>query len=189
MNNISNGYIFDLDLDIPILKNKNHINDLEVSGLKIGHFKLSNEQISNEYLEWILNLNLVIDWAEIFYCAPGERIFIHSDDVFPEGCCKMNWVFGKENIPINWYKTNSVLEYRETTIGGYYYTCDEADMYFDFSAYINNPSIIRVDRLHGVENNTEHAWWCVAIVLKEINGITHRITWDQAPSIFKDYIR
>jgi hypothetical protein len=186
-NSPSNGYIFDLELDLPVLANANYLDTLEVTDLEIAHFNLPISEINEQYLNWISNLNLVIDWSEIFYCAPGSEIFIHSDDIYPEGCCKMNWSYGKSQVPISWYKASAPLTYRDNGIGGYYYACDSEDMTLDFSACVNNPSIIRVDLLHGVKNETSYPWWCVSIVLKEPEGPTHRVTWEQALIIFKNY--
>jgi hypothetical protein len=163
---------------------------LELTSDTIGHFSLQDNDISEEFINWLAKYRVEIKLAEVFYCAPGAEVPVHSDDIEPVGCCKLSWAFGKTAVPMEWYEVQQGTElfYKNNSIGGYYLTCSPEHYSLSEIGYINNPSLVRVDILHGVRNLTHTPWWCLCIVPRKINGSHHRITWDEALEIFKEVI-
>jgi len=183
--------IINLRLDFPyVLKDQDYFSRLKIPNTGMGHFNLDSSEIIDSYLSWLNSNNLEIKLAEIFYCAPHSEIPVHSDEFKDVQCCKMNWAYCDTEVPMNWYKLeeNTKLDYKYTTIGSYYLTCDLEHYILEQSAVIKNPSLVQVTKLHGVVNNTNDHWWCVSIVLKNKNSTEHRISWSQAIDILKEYI-
>jgi hypothetical protein len=182
----------DLDIGFPnILRNPNYFETLVVDTAEIKHFKLDNSVLIPEYLDWLDSLGLEIKIAELFYCGAGAEIFVHSDEIKTPNCCKMNWVYCKSQVPMDWYllNTEAEIKQRNNTIGGYYLSCDPHHYSLYKSELIASPSLVNVSDLHGVKNTSADPWWCVAVVLKKKNSQNHRINWKDLVEIIKPWIK
>jgi len=155
----------------------------------MAHARVPLSEINPNFISWLLNLGLEIKLAESFYCAPGGTIPVHSDEVDPPGCCKLNWAYCDETVMLDWYDSSPdvSLEYRDNSIGGYYLTCDPENYSISSSSIIRTPSIVQVSDLHGVTNDTNSPWYCFCLVLRRHNSTAHRISWNDAVDIFKEY--
>ena len=185
------GKILHLDIGQPyILKTEEYLYNIDY-GSTMGHVKIPLEEIKEEYVEWLAENGLEIKLAEAFFCAPGATIPVHSDETEPGDSCKMNWAYSKGEILIDWYsvKDGINLEYRNNTIGGYYLTCDPENYQLSASSLISQPSLVQISDLHGVNNTTEHPWYCLCIVLREKNSKNHRIGFQHAAKILKKYAK
>jgi hypothetical protein len=180
--------IIDLDIGHPwILKDQYYFDRLEIDKNNIGHFNLQLSDIATEFIEWLETIDLEIKLAEIFYCGPGASIPVHSDDIDPPGCCKLDWAYGDPIVTLDWYSTDAKLEYYNNSIGGYYLTCDPSLYKLTKSATIKTPSLVNVGMLHGVTNTSNIPWWCVTLVLRKKNSFEHRINWDELSQLMRPY--
>ena len=182
----------DLDIGITDILQNLDFSRFDIQGKTLGHFKLSNEDLDPNYIDWLDSLNLDIKLAELFYCAPHSDIFIHSDIIDPPAiCCKMNWVYSRADVPMDWYQLidGAELELHNNTIGGHYYTAPPEKYKFYKSELIGLPSMVNVSDLHGVANPTDSDWWCVSIVLRQKDSHKHRIHWDELYEKVKPWIK
>jgi hypothetical protein len=181
----------DLDIKISDILQNLDFSRFDIQGKTVGHFRLTNEDLNPKYIEWLDSLDLGIGFAELFYCAPHSNIFVHSDIIDPpETCCKMNWVYCEEDVPMNWYQLieGAELEFHDNTIGGHYYTAPPEKYEFYKSELVRKPSIVNVSDLHGLINTSNSDWWCVGIVPGPKETPMNRIHWDQLYEKVKPWI-
>jgi|AntDeeMinimDraft_6_1070357.scaffolds.fasta_scaffold06709_2 hypothetical protein len=180
----SNGpsdYVVALSQEIPEALQSNSALEVECAKNSFVQKEIDKDVVNPELVTWLSNLGLEIKLAEMFYCMPGSKVPDHFDDIEPEGCCKLIWTYGSNSVPLLWYGVydqDNVVR-KNNSIGGYYLTCDPDNYYFAESTIIKNPSLIRVDKLHGVTNNSNEPWCAVTLVLKETNSNEHRVNWAQ----------
>jgi len=180
-NNGPSEHIIPLSTSIPEVLIDKSVLDVDCEEKSFVQKELDKSALNPELIDWLQYNGLEIKLAEMFYCDIGSKVPDHFDDVEPIGCCKIIWTYGSENVPITFYKVDDQAEkiYKNNSIGGYYLTCDEEDYSFAESVIVKNPSLIRVDKLHGVENNTYSPWCAVTLVLRKIDGDSHRASWKE----------
>lgn len=173
--------------DLDLLKKLN----LEIKGKKRSHWKLSISDLNNELLDWLDKHNLTVKYSEVFYCAAGSDIFLHSDEIDPKDCCKINWVYDQGHTSMRWavLKDGKQMKIQNNTIGGTYYTADPGDYEYVAETRIGKPTLINAYYLHDVINPTNHDRWCISIVPKHKNAAGSRLIMHDALEIFKSYFR
>lgn len=185
-----NDLVVFLSEDIPEVVETKEVLKVDCAPGKFVQKEIDLLDVNPELLTWLTERGLEIKLAEMFYCAPGSVVPDHYDDIEPEGCCKLIWTYGDEDIPLTWYtvKDHARPVYKNNSIGGYYLTCNKEDYAVDRKVMIKNPSLIRVDKLHGVSNITETDWCAVTLVLRKTGSSEHRAGWNELIEIlpFKD---
>jgi hypothetical protein len=186
-----NQYCIDLDIGQDyILNNKNYFDNLDVSGVPAAHFFLPLEEITDEFKTWVDGLGLRIRYSEIFYSSPNGGIFMHSDEIDPADCCKINWIYDQGDTWMNWYMPHPGIELtkQNNTIGGLYWDCPPEDCELVHRAQVGKPSLLNVSVLHNIENPTENPRWCISIVLQEKTA-DKRLQWHRATELFRSYFK
>jgi hypothetical protein len=174
-------YVVALSQEVPEVVQSKSVLDVECTENSFVQKEIDKDAVNPELITWLNSLGLEIKLAEMFYCMPGSKVPDHFDDIEPEGCCKLIWTYGSSSVPLVWYSVydQDKVVYENNSIGGYYLTCESDNYQFAESSIIKNPSLIRVDKLHGVENNTDEPWCAVTLVLKETDRNEHRANWKQ----------
>jgi hypothetical protein len=186
-----NPYFIDLDIGQDyILNDKDYFDNLDISDLPAAHFYLPTEEITDEFKNWVDQQGLFIRYSEIFYSAPRSGIHLHSDEVDPPNCCKINWIYDQGETWMNWYipKAGVELTKHDNSIGGLYWDCDRDQCDLMFSARVGRPSLLNVSVLHDIKNPTDHPRWCISIVLQE-KSADKRLEFHRALEIFKPYFK
>ena len=187
-----NRYCLHLDIGLDyILSDPNYFSKLNVQGKSISQWLIPQEELNKDFIKWYESLGLKLWYQELFYTAPHGKIFLHSDEVNPSDCCKLNWVYDQGNTVMNWYEPNNGVELewqKNPYVGGSYYSCPEGQYHFVHSDSVQKPSLVNVTALHEVENNSDHPRWCVSIAFKEI-GADSRLQWDRALELFQPYLK
>ena len=187
-----NRYCLHLDIGLDyILKDPDYFSRLDVTEKKIAQWLIPQEALSNDFISWYESLGLDLWYRELFYTAPHENIFLHSDEINPSSCCKLNWVYDQGNTVMNWYEPNDGISlewYQNPFVGGSYYSCEEGKYHYAHSDSIQKPSLVNVTALHDVKNNSDYPRWCVSIAFREV-GAEQRLQWDRAVEIFKPYLK
>lgn len=179
------------NIDEWILKNKNYFSELQLKNNEgISQWLIPQEALSEKFITWYESLGLDIWYRELFYTPPNGNIFLHSDEIYPNKCCKLNWVYDQGNTTMEWYepKEGVELEWQENKfVGGSYYSCLDEECDFVHSDIVKTPSLVNVSALHLVKNNSNFPRWCVSIAFIEKNA-EKRLQWDRALEIFKDHL-
>ena len=183
-------YYRDMKINIQYpLKNLDFFSSLEINKAAPAHKKLKESDLSDEYLSWLENHNLIATWPELFYCPPNGNIFLHIDEIHPPNGVKMNWVFDQGETFMRWWDLLPGKEIikRDNTIGGSYYTCNEGDYRFACQHRIKTPTLVNAYILHDVINPTDHPRWCVSVVMRFKDRPDSRLTWEEAIPLFSNY--
>ena len=186
-----NQYFVDLDIGQDyILKDLNYFDKLDVKDKPAAQFYLPVTDLSDDFLNWVDANDLEIRYSEIFYSAPHSGIFLHSDEIDPPNCSKINWIYDQGETWMNWYlpKPGTELIKQDNPIGGLYWNCAREDCDLVYSARVGKPSLVNVSVLHDVKNPTDHPRWCVSIVLKE-KSASKRLDWTRSLEIFGPYFK
>lgn len=188
-----NDYAIDLDVGMDwILKDPEYLKKLDVAEKYAAHFKLKTDDISETLVSWLDNLGLEIYYAEIFYSSAGGDIFLHSDEIDPPNCCKLNWVYDQGNTVMHWYELNPGVELTKfnNTIGGLYWSTEKENCQHVYSHVVKKPTLVNVSKLHKVDNNSDHGRFAISIVPREKNlNAPKRLQWGTALTIFKPFIK
>lgn len=189
-------YFADMDIGMEwILKDPDYFTKKDVSEKPVGHWYVSKEDLSEEFLNWLDKNNLDLYYSELFYCSPGERIPMHVDEIKPANVCKLNWVYDEGETWMNWYelKPGKEIVKRDNSIGGLYWDCPRDDCEFAEKSKIQKPTLVNAGVLHDVENNSQGNRWCLSLVPQfknEYGPMTGpRFDWEQGLEVFKDYLK
>lgn len=189
MNNIYYKHM-DIGLDW-ILTDKYFIDKLskQIGNKFAAHWKLQEEDLTEEFLEWLDSKNLAVRYAELFYCSPKGNIFVHSDEIEPAHGCKINWVYDQGETYMRWFKLKegAKIEKHSNTIDGFYYTAQPEDYEFAVQARIGKPTLVNAYELHDVINPSDGPRWAVSIVPYFKNKPKSRLLWNEAIELFSDY--
>jgi len=188
-----NNYAIDLNVNLDwILKDSDYLKKLDVTEKYAAHFHLKIDDIKKELINWLDSLGLEIYYSEIFYSSAGGDIFLHSDEIDPPNCCKLNWVYDQGNTVMHWYELNQGAELTkfDNSIGGIYWSADKENCYHVYSHIVKKPTLVNVSILHKVDNNSDHGRFAISIVPREKKkDAPKRLQWDQALEIFKPFIK
>lgn len=187
-------YFQHLDIGINwILKDHDYFKKLyqDVANKSRAHWKLTISDLTNEILDWLDNHDLAVKYVELFYCASKSNIFLHSDEIEPKDCCKINWVYDQGDTWMRWaeLKEGKQLSLQNNTIGGTYYAAQPGDYDYVEQTKIGQPTLINAYHLHDVVNPTDYDRWCISVVPKYKHNQGSRLTINEALAIFRPYFR
>jgi len=158
------------------------------------HNSYDINNINQDFRNWLSNLNVKIEIAEQFILDPKRtsKWVVHIDGVPPYNSnhVKMNFVFCEEPHYMNWYelKDNCKTNIESTDIGTEYCWAEKDDCNLLYSAKIGTPSLVNVSLLHNVSEVTALRY-CYSLTLRKLNNNSNeRLSWKEAPEIFKNYI-
>jgi hypothetical protein len=183
-----NNYCVDLQVDLPLFdSNLSPVEFLKQKYTLTGHFQINTDDLNKKLSLWFLNLGLSIRLIEIFYRQPNAVGNIHSDTSIPGDYAKLNWVYG--NGIMNWYKiagiNNSTIHITDINSHAIYYKESEVELVH--SQKVGQPSLVQVGCPHKVINfDSERV--CISLVFESINT-KQRLTFQEAKTLFKDYIK
>jgi hypothetical protein len=148
-------------------------------------------KVNSEFIDWLHSLGLSMNMGRFFHVLPHHKMRLHIDskDNGPyKNCVKMNIVFNSVGTIMKWWElkpdkqkmtyVNGVGE----IITGY----NEEDCYVIDEGIIDQPIIFDGMTIHNLVNGSTLRN-CYSLYLTKFET-GERITWEEAPNIFKDYI-
>jgi hypothetical protein len=157
---------------------------------KSHHVKYSI-QPHDEFAAWLDSLNLVVGFAEAFKKSPTDIAYpwsTHLDGNEFDDHVKINFIYGHGTSKMIWAKIKPGHQHnKKTTVVGTDYlwaplvNCDivAADPLWQ-------PAVVNAGQLHDVVDVSETRI-CYSFMLRHKNS-THRLLWDDAMTLFKDYL-
>lgn len=153
-------------------------------------FKLKLASIDPTFINFLNELDLTTNHAEIFYTPPMKNMPIHVDWHQYTNNCKLNWVFGGENSLMKWWRPkdpNAPLRQKLTPIGTHYIHFEENECDEIASAVIGQPSLVNVGIPHSIDNRGCDDRWCLSYVIWDLNK-NNVLQWDDALLKLSKYI-
>lgn len=153
--------------------------------MKTRHFLFDRDEISEEFYDFLNNLGLKLNHAEVFFSLPNRYYTIHKDQHDKNDFPKINFVFDGKGSFMNWYKVKSSIAgtTSSTEIGAPFigYNQDEVDLLFQTN--LHETSLVQAGVPHNVTSPSIR--WCVSTVYTKLNN--QLLTWQEATNIFKPY--
>jgi hypothetical protein len=156
------------------------------------HKILTAQQIPRELISFVQNHDCRIHFAEMFRKRPedvrdGKWCSIHVDGLELDDHVKINYVIGVGDSKMCWWRTRSGIEPRRgvTVVGTDFLRSAEQDCDLLCSAKLDRPALVNVGQLHNVVDVTEPRY-AFTFMLHKASG--SRLVWDEAVTIFKDYL-
>jgi len=171
-----------LNLPVTFFSDKFNIKKFKI----LNHQRVTNENISKEYFDFLTYLNIKLNHVELFITRPNLFLRIHKDQHNIHDFPKINFIIGGKYSTMNWYKPKShtIGKIQHTTIATPYIGYDLKDVDLIFSKEIHSPSIIQAGVPHNV--TTPVLRYAFSTVYTSMND--KLLTWEEILSIFKDYI-
>ena len=177
-----NNYCLDLKFDFSPLRE-----DFDPYSIPIGHTKLDEQYISDEFLQLIDSLNLRLLYMEVFVKGPNYGPGIHLDHGKLD-MAKLNWVYGGKDSTMCWYKQKQGIQFlpkvHTTPIKSYSLVYDEDIVDLAHEQSIGFPSLIQSGVPHGIYTKDETRY-CYSAVL--FTKDWKRLKFSEMAEIFKDY--
>jgi hypothetical protein len=177
-----NNYCLDLKFDfLPLRK------DFDPYCIPIGHTKLDEQYISDEFFQCIDSLNLVLLYMEVFVKGPNYGPGVHVDHGKLD-MAKLNWVYGGSDSTMCWYKQKPgikhIPKFNVTPIKSQSIIYDIDDVDLVHEQRIGFPSLIQSGVPHGIytKDETRH---CYSAVL--FTKDWKRLKFSEMAELFKDY--
>lgn len=171
-------------LSLPV----NFFNDkFDIKKFKIvNHQRITHENISKEYFDFLSHLNIKLNHVELFITLPNLFLRIHKDQHGMNDFPKINFIIGGKSSTMNWYKpkSDSVGKIQNTSIATPYIGYDLEEVDLIFSKEIHSPSIVQAGVPHNVTTPVPR-WAFSTVYISRDNKL---LTWEEILNIFKDYI-
>lgn len=157
-------------------------------------FTVDVAELDHQLTVLLENLNLKVEFAQIFYTPPGMETAIHIDGGSAENTAnrtKLNWVYGAKNSTMEWWHPETNImdnTYTLSPAGTPYLMFDKNKCRRVWKAHITNPSLVNAIIPHNVNNSTNEGRWCLSIGLVTMDK-NIRISWQDALVYFSDYIK
>jgi hypothetical protein len=177
-----NNYCVDLEFNFSLLKD-----NYDPFSAPMGHSKLDNQYVSDEFCQYIDSLGLKLLYIEIFVKGPNYGPGVHVDHG-KKDMAKLNWVYGGEDSTMTWYapKKGRLPKFNTTAINSYSVTYEEDDVELVHSQRVGFPSLVQSGVPHGIYTK-EQPRYCYSAVLFSKDNI--RLPFKQMLELFKDYIK
>jgi hypothetical protein len=178
-----NNYCIDLKFDFSPLKE-----GFDPYSIPIGHTKLDEQYISDEFFQLINSLDLRLLYMEVFVKGPNFGPGIHLDHGRLD-MAKLNWVYGGKGSRMCWYKQKKGIQFlpkiHTTPIKSYslLYNIDIVDLMYERE--IGFPSLVQSGVPHGIYTADETRY-CYSAVL--FTKDWKRLKFSEMVELFKDYI-
>jgi hypothetical protein len=154
------------------------------------HSFFDSNNINTDYIDFLTDLNLKLNHAEVFFSTPKKYYIIHKDQHDKDDFPKINFIINGVGSIMNWYKpkNNYVGDKSKTSISTNYigYKLDEVDLLFQKE--IVSPCLVQAGVPHNVTTN--HPRWCISTVYQFKSGEKKNkvLTWNDCLDVFKDFI-
>lgn len=187
-----NKFCINLDIDIPVLSSGVDLEKFQQQ----QHTQVAITDINPTLISWFKQYNINIAHPESFYQPVRLSTFIHSDSAYiGDTHCqgdyvKLNWVFGGKNSRMNWFDISPDTKHtmhKKSKILTDFRSYQEHELKLAHTQAIGNPSIVQVGVPHNIYNPTEPRL-CISVPIVHVDTDNQRVTFDQACTIFKDYI-
>ena len=182
---------YSIDLTIP----GDPLNDYSIlnqTGTEPEIWFANNNQVSNEFRDWLDSLGLVMTYPPlIFYTPPGQQCGIHIDgyEISDRAC--VNFIVGGEGSLMHWYKLKQIVaipEQVETQAGTPYTLYRPEQVEHVYSHAVKWPSIVQTGEPHNITNHTQGPRWCISCDISKKENPGSGLTWDEAVEVFKKWI-
>lgn len=152
------------------------------------HEVVPNEVFGTEFISFLSNMNLEIDWLEIFYLSQNTKHQVHCDSAFlNKDFGKINYVIGGKNSEMIWYDTfnENTGEIKKTKANTTYRLIEFENVKQVFSKNISGFYLVNVGVFHTVKNESEDRY-CLSAYIKDKRTNT-RLTFTKLKQIFKEF--
>jgi hypothetical protein len=160
--------------------------DVSEYGLE-RHYNFPLTEISKEFNEFLLQHNLKLLLAELFYNPPKKITKIHIDALGGD-YSKINFVYGGEKSLMCWYSSkehvSTQVNYTSIDTKSINFLPNEVTLLHRQN--VASPSIVQVGIPHNIINAAKERW-CLSLVPVDITT-NKRITFERTLEIFKNLV-
>jgi hypothetical protein len=148
--------------------------------------KVPTEDISSQFVDFLLQRNIAISFIELFYNTPFRISPIHVDG--PSGdYAKINFVYGGPKSVMCWYNANTPkTEISHTHLNTRYISYKSNEVTPTHRQNVHSPSIVQVGIPHNIVN-TGQPRWCISVVPMSAKT-QQRIPFQNMVDLFKDRV-
>jgi hypothetical protein len=187
VNNYCQDLTLDFILDTSVL---NRVQSIHKDADNGAIFKIHQSEVDPNLLHFLNELDLTVNFAEIFYTPPNKNLFIHIDNNYISNNCKLNWVYGGSGSVMEWWERKNPkapLEFKLTDIGSKYIYFNRDECVKVWQHEVKQPSLVNVGIPHSVQNNTNAARWCVSHSIYDLDR-NKQLEWQDAIKIFDKFL-
>lgn len=154
------------------------------------HTFFESNDINLDYINFISDLNLTLDHAEVFFSVPKMYYQIHKDQHDITDFPKINFVIGGKDSVMNWYKPKTLTKIKpaKTVLGLDFigFLPEEVDLIYQKE--IISPCIVQAGVPHNVTSPSER--WCISTVYRFKAGKKQDkfLNWKEITEVFKEFI-
>jgi hypothetical protein len=138
----------------------------------------SIDLIGKDFPSWLSSsAGARLQWAEIFYLAPGQDHSIHCDGNELDNKVKINFISGGKNSKMIWYTANSAEKIikRISPANTHFLSIHPKDTVVVHKENLVGLYIVNVGMFHNVYNNQEDRY-CLSMAISDI-ATNRRLTY------------
>ena len=180
-----------IDLKLPVAHPLKNTEILNQSGYKPEIFFADPADVSDEYISWLDENNLVMTFPPLIFYTPARRecgFHIDGDVIIDRAV--MNWIVGGVGSEMHWYKLTpdvSITENLLTQAGTPYTRYTEDHVVHLHSQPVLWPSMVQTGIPHKITNYCDEPRWCLSCDISLKSNPTEGLTMQQAKEIFKKW--
>ena len=154
----------------------------EHDATQLLHVQLDPGKLPQTLHNFLLELNLEIGHAEVFFTPSLRTLNVHIDGEGPSNLTKLNWCYGAPTSTMAWFRKKDeakLMQKLTTGIGTSYSYLPLSEAVMICSAQIKTPTLVNVGVPHGVINYTKTGRTVLSVVLRD-RDLKENLDWKTA---------